>query len=100
MNLREAFRMDFYETAGVVPVGDQPRTHFSNQITADLDGKQVVVMGWMHILRDKGKIKFLILRDEHGTVQITIPQKKVSEEVFEVSGQLKPGCSRLPLLLA
>jgi len=82
--------MDFYETAGVVPIGKRPRTHFSNQITPELDGKQVTVMGWTHVLRDKGKIKFLILRDEHGSVQITIPQKKVSEEVFEVSGQLKP----------
>ena len=89
LHLSEAFRMDFYESAGVVPIGDQPRTHFSNQITPDLDGKEVVVMGWTHILRDKGKIKFLILRDEHGTVQVTIPQKKVSAEVFEVSGQLK-----------
>lgn len=82
--------MDFYESAGVVPIGDKTRTHFSNQITPDLDGKEVVVMGWTHILRDKGKIKFLIVRDEHGTVQVTIPQKKVSEEVFEISSQLKP----------
>jgi nondiscriminating aspartyl-tRNA synthetase len=82
--------MDFYKAAGVVPIGDEPRTHFSNQIAPDLAGNKVVLMGWTHILRDKGKIKFLVLRDEHGTAQVTIPQKKVSEEVFEVAGQLKP----------
>ncbi|MFW9843679.1 MAG: hypothetical protein ACFFEV_03810, partial [Candidatus Thorarchaeota archaeon] len=49
LHLSEAFRMDFYKTAGVVPVGDQPRTHFSNQITQELDGKEVIVMGWTHI---------------------------------------------------
>ncbi len=82
--------MNFYDKAGTEQIGDETRTHFSNQITSELDGKEVILMGWTHILRDKGKIKFLILRDEHGTVQVTIPQKKVSEEVFEVSGKLKP----------
>ncbi len=82
--------MNFYDKAGTEPIGDATRTHFSNQITSELDGKEVILMGWTHILRDKGKIKFLILRDEHGIVQVTIPQKKVSEEVFETSGKLKP----------
>jgi len=82
--------MNFYDKAGTEPIGDATRTHFSNQITSELDGKEVILMGWTHILRDKGKIKFLVLRDEHGTVQVTIPQKKVSEEVFEASGKLKP----------
>jgi len=82
--------MDFYKAAGTEPIGNEVRTHFSSEITAELDGKEVVLMGWTHILRDKGKIKFLILRDEHGTVQITIPQKKVSEDVFKTSELLKP----------
>lgn len=82
--------MDFYKRAGVVPIGGEQRTHFSNQITLELAGTKVILMGWTHILRDKGKIKFLVLRDEHGTVQVAILQKKVPEEVFEVAGQLKP----------
>lgn len=82
--------MDFYERADVKPLDDWTRTHYSNQIGPDLDGQDVTLVGWMHILRDKGRIKFIILRDEYGTVQITLPQKKVSEEVFEISGTLKP----------
>ncbi|MGQ4910798.1 MAG: aspartate--tRNA(Asn) ligase [Candidatus Thorarchaeota archaeon] len=82
--------MDFYEAAGVVPIGEETRTHFTTDIDASLAGTEVVLMGWTHILRDKGKIKFLILRDEKGTAQVTIPQKKVSEEVFEKSSRLKP----------
>ena len=82
--------MDFYARAGVEPIGDLRRTHLSNQITTDTVGQTVVLMGWVHILRDKGKIKFLVLRDEGGVVQVTIPQKRVSPEVFETSGQLKP----------
>ncbi len=82
--------MDFYKTAGTEQIGTEIRTHFSNQITAELAGTEVVLMGWTHILRDKGKIKFLILRDERGTVQVTIPEKKVSKNVFITSGNLKP----------
>ncbi|MFW9973973.1 MAG: aspartate--tRNA(Asn) ligase [Candidatus Thorarchaeota archaeon] len=82
--------MDFYKAAGIEQIGEEVRTHFSNQITAELAGTEVVLMGWTHILRDKGKIKFLILRDERGTVQVTIPEKKVSKTVFITSGSLKP----------
>jgi nondiscriminating aspartyl-tRNA synthetase len=89
--------MDFYKAAGTEPIGNEIRTHFSSEITAELDGKEVVLMGWTHILRDKGKIKFLILRDEHGTVQVTIPQKKVSEDVFKTSELLKQSPSLVKL---
>ncbi len=82
--------MDFYSKFGVEPIGEDVRSHFSYQITAELEGKQVILIGWVHTLRDKGKIKFLILRDERGIVQVTIPQSKVPEKVFDVSGGLKP----------
>ncbi len=82
--------MDFYSDAGVEPIGEAVRTHFSTEITAEIADTEVIIMGWVHILRDKGKIKFLILRDEQGQCQVTIPQAKVSEDVFEVSGKLKP----------
>lgn len=82
--------MNFYEKAGIVPIGNERRTHFSSEIDSAAVDKDVILLGWVHILRDKGKIKFLILRDERGTAQVTLPQKKVSEESFEIAGQLKP----------
>jgi nondiscriminating aspartyl-tRNA synthetase len=82
--------MDFYSDAGIEPIGEEIRTHFTNEITEEIAGIEVVIMGWVHILRDKGKIKFLVLRDEQGQCQVTIPQARVSEEVFEASEQLKP----------
>ncbi len=82
--------MDFYAEAGVEPVGDTKRTHLTSQVTPDIAGTEITLMGWVHILRDKGKIKFLILRDEGGTIQVVIPQKKVTPEVFEASGHLRP----------
>jgi len=88
--VRDEGNSDFYARLGVEPMGKEGRTHFSNELTPEIAGKDVVLVGWVHILRDKGKLKFLILRDEHGTAQVTISQDKVPPDVFTVSGQLKP----------
>jgi nondiscriminating aspartyl-tRNA synthetase len=42
-------------------LGDWQRTHYSNEINPELDGKEVIVMGWVRELRDLGKIKFVKL---------------------------------------
>ncbi len=82
--------MNFYEKAGISPIGTERRTHFSRDVNASLVDSNVLLFGWVHILRDKGKIKFLVLRDEKGTVQVTLPQKKVPADAFELAGHLKP----------
>ncbi|TFF91325.1 aspartate--tRNA(Asn) ligase, partial [Candidatus Thorarchaeota archaeon] len=79
--------MSFYEDAGVHPIGAE-RTHYTIDLTTEDVGEEVVLFGWVHILRDKGGIKFLILRDERGLIQVAIPQKKVPADVFETSGDL------------
>lgn len=38
-------------------------------------GKQVVIKGWLHNLRELGKLNFLILRDRGGLIQIVIESK-------------------------
>jgi aspartyl-tRNA synthetase len=43
---------------------------------------KVFVEGWVHDTRALGKIKFLVLRDKSGRIQITAPEKKVSKEIF------------------
>jgi aspartyl-tRNA synthetase len=49
------------------------------EITPDMDGKEVVLTGWIKEIRDLGGIKFLVLRDKEGTVQITVPKDEVNE---------------------
>ena len=58
------------------------RTHYSAEITPEMDGQEVIVMGWVHSIRALGKIIFVILRDREGTVQIVVPKQKVGEELF------------------
>jgi len=64
-------------------LGSWRRTHFTSEIKPKLDGSTVTVFGWVKEIRDLGGIKFIILQDREGTVQITVPKKKVSEGVLE-----------------
>ncbi|MEO2116806.1 MAG: aspartate--tRNA(Asn) ligase [Methanocaldococcus sp.] len=59
------------------------RTHYSAEIKPEMDGQEVIVMGWVHSIRALGKIIFVILRDREGTVQIVAPKQKVGEELFK-----------------
>jgi aspartyl-tRNA synthetase len=65
------------------------RTHYSKQIKPDMKGDEVVLMGWIHEMRDLGGIIFVLLRDRDGVSQITAPSKKISPELFEELRKLK-----------
>lgn len=57
---------------------------FINDITDNLHDKEIVLKGWIHDLRDLAKIKFLLLRDWSGIIQLVIPKAEVSEDVFNL----------------
>lgn len=59
------------------------RTHYSDEITPDMDGKKVSLVGWVHEIRDLGGIVFLLLRDREGIIQVTAPSKKVDKELMD-----------------
>ena len=42
----------------------------------------VTVKGWIQEIRNLGGISFIVLRDRFGTVQITLPKKKMDAELF------------------
>ncbi len=73
------------------------RSHYSSQISAEDDGKAVIVAGWVQKLRDLGKIKFIVLRDKDGEIQITVKDANLEglykqltrESVISVSGTAK-----------
>lgn len=41
------------------------------------------VRGWVQDIRNLGGISFLTLRDRFGTIQVTMPKKKIDPELFE-----------------
>ena len=70
-------------------MGDWRRTHYSVDISPELDGQEVVVFGWVQEIRDLGGLRFLILQDKTGQLQITIHRHKVSKEVVEKAESLQ-----------
>lgn len=51
-------------------------------------GKKIEIAGWVKQSRALGKIKFIVLRDLSGEIQITAPEKKVDKKVFEIMGKI------------
>jgi aspartyl-tRNA synthetase len=69
--------------------GDWIRTHYSANVTPRMDGEEVTLFGWVQEIRDLGGIRFIILQDREGTIQVTVPRKKVSPEVSAKSEALQ-----------
>ena len=59
------------------------RTHYSGDISAEMDGKEVTLAGFAHESRDLGGIAFLVLRDRTGLAQITLVKKLLGKELFK-----------------
>jgi len=70
-------------------LGDFRRTHYSTDIKSELDGKEVFVLGWVQDIRDLGGIRFVILQDKEGTVQITIPRDEANSKVMKRADALQ-----------
>ena len=70
-------------------IGDWRRTHYSVDVKPEMDGREVTLFGWVQEIRDLGAIRFVILQDREGTVQITVLRKKAGSEVLSKSDALQ-----------
>jgi aspartyl-tRNA synthetase len=70
-------------------IGDWRRTHYSVDVKPEMDGEEVTLFGWVQEIRDLGGIRFVILQDREGTIQVTVPRKKVSSEILSKSDVLQ-----------
>ena len=76
------------------------RTHYSGQISADMDGKEVMLAGFAHEIRDLGGIAFLVLRDREGMAQITLVKKLLGDVLLIVGGGIRSGRAAAELVAA
>lgn len=74
-------------------LGDWRRSHYSVQITPDLDGKSVTIFGWVSSVRTQGGIVFVTVTDRDGNVQVTVNKGKASKATLERVEVLKPHSS-------
>ena len=69
-------------------LGDWRRSHYSIEIGPGLHGEEVTVMGWVREIRDLGGIRFIVLQDRKGEVQITVSEAEANEETLKRSSSV------------
>ncbi len=62
--------------------------HIYIQDIAEHVEKEVTLKGWLYNKTDKGKLRFLLIRDGTGVIQTVVFQKNVSPEVFQATDTL------------
>ena len=70
-------------------IGDWTRTHYTSKVSPEIDGQEVTLFGWVQEIRDLGGIRFIIMQDREGTLQVTIPKKRIAPEVLAKSDLLQ-----------
>src|SRR5262252_2190525 len=70
----------------VEPLGQLARTHTCGQLTAADAGQAVVLLGWIHRVRDLGGVLFFDLRDRYGLTQVVVREGQAAED----AGRLRP----------
>ncbi|MEZ0319933.1 MAG: aspartate--tRNA(Asn) ligase [Pyrobaculum sp.] len=64
------------------------KTHWTVDVTSEKHGTEVIVAGWVWELRDLGKVKFLVLRDREGFVQVTFKSGKTPQHLLDKFNEL------------
>jgi nondiscriminating aspartyl-tRNA synthetase len=70
-------------------LGNWRKSHDSSEINPSLEGRAVILMGWISSIRDHGNIQFIMLRDKDGDTQIIAKKGQCPDLIYEQVLQLK-----------
>src|SRR3954470_10639888 len=69
------------------PLGDLSRTHTCGGLRATDVGKEAVLLGWVHRVRDLGGVTFIDVRDREGVSQVVVRE---NDELMATAKRLRP----------
>ena len=70
-------------------LGELRRTHMCGELRATDVGKDVVLMGWVQVRRDHGRVIFVDLRDREGITQVVF-HEDLTPEVHDRAELVRP----------
>jgi nondiscriminating aspartyl-tRNA synthetase len=70
-------------------LGQWRRTHYSREITRSLNGIEVIIMGWVSAIRDHGNIRFIMVRDRYGDIQVIAKKSECPGQLIEQIRQVR-----------
>ena len=70
-------------------LGKLRRSHYSDELSASMDGAEVTVMGWVLTVRGHGNISFATVRDKNGDLSIVAKKGDCPDEIREKISSLK-----------
>jgi aspartyl-tRNA synthetase len=71
----------------IQPLGTLARTHTCGALTIADAGKDVVLLGWVHRVRDLGSLVFIDIRDRYGVTQVVA---RDNEPIVAAARRLRP----------
>ena len=66
---------------------DFKRSHYIGNLDSSMEGKRVVVGGWVEDMRELGKLTFLTLRDVTGVAQIVLVGDEALKQIKGITRQ-------------
>ena len=65
------------------------RSHMCTEVTEDMIGQSVTLMGWVNKRRNLGSLIFVDLRDRTGLIQLLFDEDNIGKEGFEKANTLR-----------
>ncbi len=65
------------------------RSHYCTDVTEEMIGQEVTLMGWVNKRRDLGQLIFVTLRDRTGIVQITFDENGANGGLFKKAESIR-----------
>src|SRR5258708_18706844 len=69
-------------------VGNLKPTHYCGELRAEDEGRDAIVMGWVHRRRDLGNLLYLDVRDRSGIIQVVF-NKEAQPEAHAKAEQVR-----------